>query len=156
MSKKTKKKQFPKTRKVRTNRPHKRPDFSGLTPTKLRNPMSEQQLTDVISALVVIADDYMPEIDFPFHADSYPGSHPNEPEVMMFFPNVKTSRVFPVSKSMYLNGKHYVVVAFPDTDTPIGERGLMYVCRQFSHEPSWQEETQFVLDSIDGTWIVCG
>lgn len=118
--------------------------------------MSEEQITHILRALVLIGDDHISEINFPYHADSYLGTHPHEAEIMMFFPGVKTNQLIPSHRTLTISGEHFVVGAFPETESPMGETGLMYVCRQFKRLPTEIEAMQFIFDSVDGTWIVSG
>lgn len=155
MNTKTKKIARRKSRKNKeTANAAPRPDFSGLKATNLRSKLSIEQIEELSIALTYIADNGMEKIPFPITARNYIGKHVNEKEIMMFFPGVKTKQEMPIHETATIRGKHFAVLAFPDCQSPIGETGLMYVCRQFAHEPTFGEVFQFLLDSVDGVWLV--
>lgn len=126
-----------------------------LQPTQVRPRMSDESFQKVLIGLVYVADDHMDEIPFPLTSENPRiGKHQTLDEVMMFFPDVKTKHLFPVSKMESFNGKHFLVGAFPDTTSPLGEVGLMYVCRMTETEPDIGEIMQFMLDCHDTNWVV--
>ena len=125
-------------------------------PTNLSPALSEQKISEVITALILMADDYLPEIDFPHHSQKslVIGLHPFAKEVMFFFPNVKTEHIYPVYVDEVLGGRRYLLAALPDTEMPYGQVGLMYVCRQISPNAILQDVFQWRFDIHDAGWIV--
>jgi len=132
------------------------PSSPRSVPTNLSPALSEQQVREVRKAFIVMADDYLPEIDFPYHAQKsvVMGLHPFAKEAMFFFPNVKTEHIYPVYLDEVLGGRRYLLAALPDTEMPYGQVGLMYVCRQISPTATFQEVIQWRLDIHDAAWIV--
>jgi len=116
--------------------------------------ISEDDIEDVLTKLVVIGDHAIPDIDFPYEAETHVGVHQTECEIMMFFADVMTEHDIPKYVVEEINGQYYMVAVFPNTPAPIGKSGLMYVARRVDFRPTKVQVYQFMFDCISGTWIV--